>query len=116
MREGSPGFFYFPRFPAEAARPRPGDGPPDRPASSTPGRPSPPAGRRRQPGGPPGYAARTGGSDRPVLDAQAGDTTEVTPVAGDDHRLILQRDGGDTQVHEPNVKPEGLELGDPRDG
>jgi hypothetical protein len=39
MREGSPGFFHFPRFPAEAARPGPGDGPTIRPAGSSPGRP-----------------------------------------------------------------------------
>ena len=49
-------------------------------------------------------------SDRPVLDAQAGDAVEVSPVAGDDHRPMFQGDGGDAQIHETNIEPEGLEL------
>ena len=63
-----------------------------------------------------GSPARRGRPDRPILDAQAGDAAEVTPVASDDHSPILQRNGGDAQVHKTNVELEGLELCDLRDG
>ena len=49
---------------------------------------------------------------RPVLDAQSRNPAEVPDVARNDGRLMLQRDGGNAQVHFPHV--ELLSLQPPR--
>jgi len=60
--------------------------------------------------------ARSGGRGRlsngPIVNVQTGNAPEVAPVAGDHHGAVLQSDGSDTQIHEANVKPEGL-VGSP---